>query len=79
MAANTLEGKRESIVTEYILRILGLDVSARQQPGTCYFARLNFAAMRLCMHAGPPAAQLLSYVSSYCLVWSCSLTMETVL
>ena len=27
MAASALEGKRESIVTEYILRILGLDVS----------------------------------------------------
>ena len=27
MAADTLEGKREAIVTEYILRILGLDVS----------------------------------------------------
>ena len=26
MAADTLEGKREAIVTEYILRILGLDV-----------------------------------------------------
>ena len=27
MAADTLEGKREAIVTEYMLRILGLDVS----------------------------------------------------
>jgi len=27
MAASALEGKRESIVTEYMLRILGLDVS----------------------------------------------------
>ena len=26
MAADTLEGKREAIVTEYMLRILGLDV-----------------------------------------------------
>ena len=26
MAADTLEGKREAIVSEYILRILGLDV-----------------------------------------------------
>ena len=29
MAADTLEGKREAIVTEYILRILGLDVRHR--------------------------------------------------
>ena len=27
MAASALEGKRESIVTEYMLRIVGLDVS----------------------------------------------------
>ena len=33
MKANTLEGKRESIHTEFILRIMGLDVCADTQVG----------------------------------------------
>lgn len=35
MAADTLEGKREAIVTEYMLRILGLDVSRHAKICIC--------------------------------------------
>ena len=38
MAADTLEGKREAIVSEYILRILGLDVRNQLRHRLSYFA-----------------------------------------
>lgn len=56
MAADSVNGKREAIATEYILRILGLDVSIGLRHCCCCHA---------CGYAGLPLLCCLSLGTSY--------------
>ena len=49
MAADTLEGKREAIVSEYILRILGLDVRNQLRHRlSCFAVHFPFLSHSVC-------------------------------
>ena len=52
LKASALQGKRHSVVTEYILKLLGLDVSALPSTCTPWAIALN--------HCGQPLMQLCS-------------------
>lgn len=51
MKANTIEGKRESIETEYVLHILGLSICADTLVGHSPFPLLSLPCLLLCNKA----------------------------